>query len=119
MTKEQVLRSLEEADDNLRRAITQLVAMRFDASGCPGALSGAAGKLRLATSGTFSGIDRNELAAVVQRIRTHAARVQALLDSAAAFYCGWVSSAVTASPSYAPDGQLLRDEGRGRVTLNV
>jgi hypothetical protein len=68
---------------------------------------------------TFPVIDRNELAAVVQRIRTHAARVQALLDSAAAFYCGWVSSAVTGPPSYTPDGQLLRDEGRGQVTLNV
>ena len=119
MAKEQVLRSLEEADDNLRRAIAHLVAMRFDASGCPGALSGAAGKLRLAARGDFSGVDRNELAGVVQRIRMHAARVQALLDSAAALYCGWVSSAVTGPPSYAPDGQLLRDEGRGRVTLNV
>jgi hypothetical protein len=119
MAKEQALRSLEEADDNLRRAIAHLVAMRFDAPGCPRALSEAAGKLRRATSGDFSVIDRNELAAVVQRIRTHAARVQALLDSAAAFYCGWVSSAVTGPPSYTPDGQLLRDEGRGQVTLNV
>ena len=119
MAKEQALRSLEEADDNLRRAIAYLVAMRFDAPGCPGALSEAAGKLRLATSGGFSNVDRSELAGVVQRIRMHAARVQALLDSAAALYCGWVSSAVTGPPSYTPDGQLLRDEGRGQVTLNV
>lgn len=116
MAKEQVLQSLESADESLRRAIAQLVEMRFGVPQCRGSLDDAAKKLRSAMD---RAVPEPELRQMVQRIRAHAVRVQALLDAAAAFYCGWSSAAPAGPPSYAPDGQLVRDEGGGRLMLNA
>jgi hypothetical protein len=119
MAKEQVLQSLESADESLRRAIAQLVEMRFGVPQCGGALDNAVENLRFAVAGAVPQPERDALKPVVQRIRAHAARVQALLDSAAAFYCGWTSAAPAGPETYAPDGQLLRDGGGGRLMLNA
>jgi hypothetical protein len=119
MAKEQVLQSLESADESLRRAIAQLVEMRFGVPQCAGALHSAADNLRLALAGEVAEADRAALKPVVQRIRAHAVRVQALLDSAAAFYCGWFGAASAGPQTYAPDGQLQRDGRGGRMMVNA
>jgi len=119
MATEQVRQSLESADESLRRAIAQLVEMRFGVPQCAGALDNAAENLRSALAGAIPEPRRNTLEPVVQRIRTHAVRVRALLDAAAAFYCGWCSAAPAGPESYAPDGQLLRNGGAGRLMLNA
>jgi hypothetical protein len=121
MATEPVLQSLESADESLRHAIAQLIEMRFGVPQCRGALHEAAEKLRSAVSRAVPGpeINQPELKQMVRRMRAHMVRVQALLDAAAAFYCGWVSAAPPGPPSYAPDGQLLRDEGGGRLMLNA
>ena len=119
MAKEQVLQSLESADESLRRAIAQLVEMCFGVPQCGGALDGAVENLRVALAGAASEPGRDALKPVVQRIRAHAGRVQALLDSAAAFYCGWFSAAPAGQESYAPDGQILREGSGGRLMLNA
>jgi len=116
MATKQVLQSLESADENLRRAIAQLVEMRFGVPQCGGALQSAVQDLRSAVAGAAPG---PELKPLVQRIRAHTARVQALLDAAAAFYCGWASAAPAGPATYAPDGQLLRNGGGGRMMLNA
>jgi hypothetical protein len=119
MATEQVRQSLERADESLRRAIAQLVEMRFGVPPWGGALDNAADSLRLAVAGAIPEPERNALKPVVQRIRAHAARVKVLLDSAAAFYCGWYSAAPAGLETYAPDGQIVRDGGGGRLMLNA
>ncbi|MGA3024969.1 MAG: hypothetical protein ABSF98_09385 [Bryobacteraceae bacterium] len=119
MAREQILQSLESADESLRRAIAQLVEMRFGVPQCGGALHNAAENLRFAVAGMVPETERDALKPVVQRIRAHAVRVQALLDSAAAFYCGWVSAVPAGPETYAADGRLLHNGGGGRLMLNA
>jgi hypothetical protein len=119
MDTEQVRQSLENADESLRRAIAQLVEMRFGVPRCAGALDDAVENLRAALTAASAEPARDTLKPIVQSIRAHAARVQALLDSAAAFYCGWTAAVPAGPDTYAPDGQLLRDSGGGRVMMNA
>jgi len=62
---------------------------------------------------------KEPLRALVQSVRTQVVRIQELLDAAAAFYCGWTSAAPAGPDSYAPDGELQRQGGGGRLTLNA
>ncbi len=119
MAVEQVRQSLERADESLRCAIAQLVEMRFGAPDYLAALNNAAQHLRSATAGAGPVVETQTLKPIVQRLRTSAARVQALLDSAAAFYCGWTSATPAGPDTYAPDGQLQRDGSAGRMVLNA
>jgi hypothetical protein len=119
MATEQVRKSLENADESLRRAIAQLVEMRFGVPQCAGALDNAMENLRSALAVTVPALERDTLKPIVQSIRSHAVRVHALLDSAAAFYCGWTSVVPAGPETYAPDGQLLRDGGGGRLMMNA
>jgi len=113
MATEHVRQSLEDADECLRRAIAQLVEMRFGIPQCGPALDSAVEKLRSAIENPMHGSERDDLKPVVQRIRAHAVRVQALLDSAASFYFGYYSAMPSAPDTYAPDGQILREAGGG------
>jgi hypothetical protein len=121
MAKEQVLKSLELADESLRRAIAELVEMRFGVPQCRGPLGETVENLRVAVAHADAAPELSvpELRKTIQRIRAQAVRAQLLLDSAAAFYCGWTSAAPAGPPSYAPDGQILRDRGSGRLRLNA
>ena len=119
MAIEQVRQSLESADESLGRAIAQLAEMRFAVSDYAVALDNAVEHLRSAVSGTIPEPDKDTIKPILQRIRTRAARVQALLDSAAAFYCGWTSVAPAGPDTYAPDGHLLREENGGRMMLSA
>jgi len=110
---------LESADENLRRAISQLVEMRVGAPDYTAALNKAVEHLRSAVGTAVPEPDMDTLKPVLQRIRMGAARVQALLDSAAAFYCGWTSVVPAGPDTYAPDGNLLREQGSGRMMLNA
>jgi hypothetical protein len=119
MATEQVRQFLERADESLLRAIAQLVEMRFGVPQCGGALRNTVENLRSALAGEVAEPEKEALKPVVQRIRSHAARVQALLDSAAAFHCGWTSATPPGPDTYAPDGQLLRDARGGRLMLDA
>jgi hypothetical protein len=116
MAKEQLQDSLERTDESLRRAIAQLVEMRLGVPQCRSALDDAAKSLQ---SVVAEGVPEPKLRPLVQRIRANAQRVQVLLDSAAAFYYGWASATPAGPSSYAPDGQILRDGGGGRLMLNA
>ena len=107
---------MERADENLGRAITQLVEFRSGIPDCRNALREAVKGLESAIAGAGLGPEERT---VIQRLRSRAARVQLLLDSATAFYFGWRSAAPDAPPSYAPDGQILRDESGGRLVFRA
>ena len=119
MATEQVRESLEKADESLRRAIAQLVEMRFGVPQCRVALDNAVGNLQAALSSAAGDAERDSLRPVVQNIRSHAIRVQTLLDSAATLHYGWHSVAPAGPDTYAPDGQVLRESGGGRLMLNA
>ena len=115
MAYEQLVESLERADECLQRAVAQLVEMRFGVAQC-GVLADAEKSLRVAMEAATPG---PALRPLVQRIRGNAQRVQLLLDSAASLYYGWASATPDGPPSYSPDGQIVRDGGGGRMTIRA
>jgi len=119
MATEQIRESLEKADASLRRATAELIEMRFGAPQWNQSLEHAVQNLQAAVNDPAFEMGKESLRALVRSVRTQVVRIQALLDSAAAFYYGWYSAAPGGPDSYAADGELRRDEGGGRLTLNA
>lgn len=59
------------------------------------------------------------LVSALGSIRAHIAQVQLLLDTAATFYCGTISAAVSQSGAYTPDGDTPLRAEHGYLNLKA
>jgi len=119
MATEQIRESLEKADASLRQATADLIEMRSGAPRWNKSLEQALQNLQTAVQDPAFETGKESLRTLVQSVRTEVVRIQALLDAAAAFYCGCGSAAPQGPDTYAPDGELQREGGGGRLTLNA
>jgi hypothetical protein len=119
MATERIRESLEKAEASLRRATAELIEMRFGSPQWNKALEQALRNLQTAVQDPAFETGKESLRMLVQSVRTEVVRIQALLDAAAAFYCGWTSATPAGPGAYAPDGELQREGGGGRLTLNA
>jgi hypothetical protein len=110
-----IRQSLEAADRGLQRAIAQLTEMRFGVPRAESALSDAARNLTAALENLPGAGDRRRLLPAVRNIRAHLSRVQALLDSAAAFQYGWTAAAQVHAQTYTAEGSLAPSAGSGII----
>jgi len=118
MATEQIREALERADENLRLATAELIEMRV-APQWDKTLQQALHDLQTAVNDPAFESGKVPLRALVGNVRTRVVRIQALLDSAAAFYFGWSTAAPAGPDTYAADGELRREEGGGRLALNA
>jgi len=119
MATEHIRESLEQADASLRQASAELIEMRFGAPRWNKSLEQALQNLQTAVKDPAFEAGKESLRMLVKSVRTEVVRIQALLDAAAAFYCGWSSATPAGPETYAPDGELQREGGSGRLTLNA
>jgi hypothetical protein len=119
MATEQIRESLEKAGASLRRATAEIIEMRPGAPRWNNSLEQALQNLRTAVQDPAFETGKESLRTLVQSVRSEVVRIQALLDAAAAFYCGWGSATPAGPDTYAPDGELRREGGGGRLTLNA
>ena len=112
---------LVEANEKLDAAIEELV--RRPCSPQAASLSEIATLLQSAAAcgRNFLARDRSasQIGVLLRNISVRAARVQRLLDAAAAFYQGCISAHCSAPSGYAADGQWIPSAGPGRFRIEA
>lgn len=119
MTSETARQHLEAADQDLNTALDQLVAMQPGIAQLPARLQEIAERLKQVSAGRSSFQHSASMQASLGTIQACAARVQLLLDAAANFYCGSLSTAVSHSGAYTSEGELARRIDSGYLKLEA
>jgi hypothetical protein len=117
MTTEEARQNLEKADQRLSSAIEGLVSTRSSARQVCSSLQQAAESLQLVRKELQVCPPAGSLKPLIRSIKARGARVQLLLDSAAAFYCGAITAAAPGTCVYTPDGEMPRRADRGHLSF--
>ncbi len=120
MTTETARQHLEAADRGLNTAVGLLIAKPSNAAQLQAQLEAVADSIKKAYENRSAFKRTPSMSPLVQSIRARVARVQLLLDTAASFYCGTMSSATSNSYCpYTPNGELSRRTESGYLQFEA